>query len=422
MAVIDLAQITPPSGSADAQIVQAGAAVDTTITDLQQFSQQTLADLSCKCKEMNSTVQQAFTCVLDGLRKQFDPTLQMSVALAQEIRDAIAAQCTHVFTETCVGLNCSGIPMPNSPALDTPTTTTTASTIVPPSFSLPTTTTVSVPTATVPGTTITPAQSCDIANWPKGTPGWTTGTVPIPSSTMRNVYVEGKAYPVPSNWLTMMGLPLQGLALDAHCPGHYPHDALQIGSQVFINNGTNAAVWQAICSLLQSHGVPSPCPCPDVCPGTTTTTPPVTGAPPPAPVIPPAPTPVSTVPPSPVPVPAPIPLVSPLPPAPGTPTAPGVAVPAPAAPIPVECPQCQCNFTVQGCPSVPATDPAAGAYPWSDPVGIEQPEAFRWQQRMQPWFRDAVDWMDESKRIVINSASYNDAIKQLQAALPAEPL
>ena len=89
-------------------------------------------------------------------------------------------------------------------------------------------------------------------------------------------------------------------------------------------------------------------------------------------------------------------------------------MPAPAAPIPVECPQCQCNFTVQGCPSVPATDPAAGAYPWSDPVGIEQPEAFRFQQRMQPWFRDAIDWMDQSKRDLINATTaqeYIDAFK-----------
>lgn len=43
-----------------------------------------------------------------------------------------------------------------------------------------------------------------------------------------------------------------------------------------------------------------------------------------------------------------------------------------------------------------------------NPVGIEQPMAFRWQQRSQPWFRDAYNWADQDFKDFTNSQTYAD--------------
>lgn len=41
----------------------------------------------------------------------------------------------------------------------------------------------------------------------------------------------------------------------------------------------------------------------------------------------------------------------------------------------------------------------------TNPVGIEQPGAFRFQQRLQPWYRDMIEWSGELSRMFANSSS-----------------
>lgn len=60
----------------------------------------------------------------------------------------------------------------------------------------------------------------------------------------------------------------------------------------------------------------------------------------------------------------------------------------------------------------------------TNPVGIEQPGAFRYQQREQPWYRDMITWGGEQAQLFANSATEKDFIEnviKLQKT-PDEPL